>query len=137
MLLAPDTLAPTQGFTDGQRNGHSNDLADGQHPSRRTWLQQAAGLTALGLISPWARATTHPNQAVILCYHRFADTVADNASSAGFVLGGTALLLALTAPVLSLRLGFPDEGTLPDSRTERRSYDLVAQGFGPGNGRCR
>ena len=35
--------------------------------------------------------------------------------------------LALTAPVLSLRLGFPDEGTLPDSRTERRSYDLVAR----------
>ena len=49
-----------------------------------------------------------------------------------YALGGTALLLALTAPVLSLRLGFPDEGTLPDSRTERRSYDLVAQGFGPG-----
>ncbi|MFL5876233.1 MAG: MMPL family transporter, partial [Solirubrobacteraceae bacterium] len=29
-------------------------------------------------------------------------------------------------------LGFPDEGNLPTSRTERRAYDLVAQGFGPG-----
>ena len=44
----------------------------------------------------------------------------------------TLALLALTAPVLALRLGFPDEGTLPDTRTERRAYDLVAQGFGPG-----
>ena len=49
-----------------------------------------------------------------------------------YTIGVTAVLLALTAPVLALRLGFPDEGTLPDSRTERRAYDLVADGFGPG-----
>ncbi len=42
------------------------------------------------------------------------------------------MLLALTAPVLSLRLGFPDDGTAPESRTERRAYDLAAAGFGPG-----
>jgi len=52
--------------------------------------------------------------------------------AAVYAIGVTALLLLLTAPVLSLRLGFPDEGTLPDSRTERRAYDLVAEGFGPG-----
>ena len=49
-----------------------------------------------------------------------------------YAIGVTVLLLALTAPVLSLQLGFPDEGTLPDSRTERRAYDLVAEGFGAG-----
>ena len=49
-----------------------------------------------------------------------------------YVAGGTALLLALAAPVLALRLGTPDEGSLPPSRTERRAYDLVAEGFGPG-----
>jgi putative drug exporter of the RND superfamily len=42
------------------------------------------------------------------------------------------LLLALAAPVTALRLGFPDEGSMPQSRTERRAYDLVAEGFGPG-----
>jgi RND superfamily putative drug exporter len=42
------------------------------------------------------------------------------------------LLVALAAPVFALRLGFPDEGTLPDSRTERRAYDAIADGFGPG-----
>ena len=38
----------------------------------------------------------------------------------------------LTAPVLALRVGTPDEGALPEHRTERRAYDLVAEGFGPG-----
>jgi RND superfamily putative drug exporter len=49
-----------------------------------------------------------------------------------YTIGVTILLLALTAPVLALQLGFPDEGSLPESRTERRAYDLVADGFGPG-----
>jgi RND superfamily putative drug exporter len=49
-----------------------------------------------------------------------------------YAVGGVVLLAALSAPVLSLRLGFPDDGTLPTSRTERRAYDLVAEGFGPG-----
>lgn len=35
-------------------------------------------------------------------------------------------------PGAELRLGFPDEGTYPETRTEHRAYDLVAQGFGPG-----
>ncbi len=49
-------------------------------------------------------------------------------SAAGVVV----LLLLLAAPVLALRAGMPDEGSLPGERTERRAYDLVARGFGPG-----
>ena len=49
-----------------------------------------------------------------------------------YAIGATVLLLALAAPVTALRLGFPDEGTMPQSRTERQAYDLVAEGFGPG-----
>lgn len=49
-----------------------------------------------------------------------------------YAIGVTVVLVALAAPVLALRLGFADEGTLPESRTERRAYDLVAEGFGPG-----
>ena len=49
-----------------------------------------------------------------------------------YALGATLLLVALAAPVSALRLGFPDEGTMPQSRTERRAYDLVTDGFGPG-----
>ena len=49
-----------------------------------------------------------------------------------YAVGVTALLLALAAPVLSLRLGFPDEGSLPANKTQRQAYDLLAEGFGPG-----
>lgn len=49
-----------------------------------------------------------------------------------YAIGVTSLLLALTAPVMSLNLGFPDDGTQPVSQTQRRAYDLVAEGFGPG-----
>ncbi|NNE73894.1 MAG: MMPL family transporter, partial [Acidimicrobiales bacterium] len=47
-------------------------------------------------------------------------------------LGGTAILLLLSAPVLSLRLGFSDEGNFPADTTTRQAYDLLAEGFGPG-----
>ncbi len=49
-----------------------------------------------------------------------------------YAIGVTLLLVGMTAPILDLRLGFPDEGTLPESSTQRRAYDLVAEGFGPG-----
>ncbi|MBM0123519.1 MMPL family transporter [Pimelobacter simplex] len=49
-----------------------------------------------------------------------------------YAVGATVALVALAAPVTALDLGFPDEGTQPQSRTERRAYDLVADGFGPG-----
>lgn len=73
-----------------------------------------------------AAATDH----VTPGWERWGSHVANNAWP--YAIGVTVLLLALTAPVLSLQLGFPDEGTLPDTRTERRGYDLVAESFGPG-----
>ncbi len=49
-----------------------------------------------------------------------------------YMIGTTLFLLALTAPILGLRLGFPDDGAQPESKTTRRAYDLLADGFGPG-----
>ena len=63
-------------------------------------------------------------------WQRWGDHVARHALP--YAVGGTVVLVALAAPVLDLRLGFPDEGNLPETRTERRAYDLVARGFGPG-----
>jgi RND superfamily putative drug exporter len=42
------------------------------------------------------------------------------------------ILLVLAIPVLNLQLGQSDSGELPKSTTARQSYDIVAQGFGPG-----
>ncbi|MBI0378018.1 MMPL family transporter [Streptomyces albiflaviniger] len=41
-------------------------------------------------------------------------------------------LLALSAPALSMRLGFADAGNDPKTSTSRKAYDLLAEGFGPG-----
>jgi RND superfamily putative drug exporter len=45
---------------------------------------------------------------------------------------GSLVLLVLAAPVLSLRLGFSDEGNYAPETTTRKAYDLLADGFGPG-----
>ncbi|BBH67763.1 membrane protein [Actinoplanes sp. OR16] len=49
-----------------------------------------------------------------------------------YAAGAAGLLVLATLPVFSLRVGLPDDGSQPTSRTERRAYDLVAEGFGPG-----
>jgi putative drug exporter of the RND superfamily len=43
-----------------------------------------------------------------------------------------ALLLALAAPALGMRLGFPDAGNDRTSTMTRQAYDLISEGFGPG-----
>ena len=45
---------------------------------------------------------------------------------------GVVVLGLATAPALSLRLGWPDNGTQSESVTTRRAYDLLADGFGDG-----
>jgi putative drug exporter of the RND superfamily len=45
---------------------------------------------------------------------------------------GLVVLLLLTVPLLSIRLGFNDAGNRPTSDTTRRAYDLISEGFGPG-----
>ncbi len=50
----------------------------------------------------------------------------------GSLTCGLLALLILAIPVFSLRLGMSDSGNLPTEETNRRAYDLLAQGFGPG-----
>ena len=47
-------------------------------------------------------------------------------------IAATAILLALSAPALGMRLGFPDAGNDPPSTMTRQAYDLNTEGFGPG-----
>ena len=90
----------------------------------------------LGLVGHWInrlglrRKEAKDGRTVGSGWQRWGEHVSRNAWS--YAIGVTIFLLALTAPVLGLRLGFPDAGTLPETRTERRAYDLVAEGFGPG-----
>jgi RND superfamily putative drug exporter len=47
-------------------------------------------------------------------------------------IAATAVLLALAAPALGMRLGFPDAGNDPRDTMTRQAYDLISEGFGPG-----
>ncbi|WP_127503635.1 MMPL family transporter [Actinoplanes solisilvae] len=63
-------------------------------------------------------------------WRRWSDAVARRPWPA--VLLPMAALLALSAPVLDMRLGFADAGNDAASKTSTRAYDLLAEGFGPG-----
>src|SRR5919106_464986 len=47
-------------------------------------------------------------------------------------LAGLAVLITLTIPLFSIRLGLADAGNDPEELTTRRAYDLLSEGFGPG-----
>ncbi|MGW1430362.1 MMPL family transporter [Streptomyces sp. NPDC002431] len=48
------------------------------------------------------------------------------------LLVGVLGLGAVAVPAASLEMGLPDEGSQPTSTTQRRAYDLLSEGFGPG-----
>ena len=48
------------------------------------------------------------------------------------LLLGVVGLGAAALPAASLELGLPDDGSQPTSTTQRRAYDLLSEGFGPG-----
>jgi RND superfamily putative drug exporter len=47
-------------------------------------------------------------------------------------VAAVALLGVASIPVVDLRLSIPDEGTYAAGTTQRKAYDLVREGFGPG-----
>ncbi len=53
-------------------------------------------------------------------------------SPIAYALGSAAVLLLLAAPLLDIRLGFPDSGSSPETYHTRRAYDLLSDGFGVG-----
>lgn len=48
------------------------------------------------------------------------------------LLAGVIGLGTIAIPAASLEMGLPDDGSQPTSTTQRRAYDLLSEGFGPG-----
>jgi putative drug exporter of the RND superfamily len=48
------------------------------------------------------------------------------------MIAAVVLLIGLAIPVAGLRMALPDNGTAGPDTTQRKAYDLLAQGFGPG-----
>jgi RND superfamily putative drug exporter len=64
-------------------------------------------------------------------WQRWAGTVERHPRS--LIAGALLVLVVLSIPVLSLRLGSSDEGNDPSSSTSRKAYDILATGFGAGS----
>jgi uncharacterized membrane protein YdfJ with MMPL/SSD domain len=104
VLIAVTLLPALFGFA-GPRLGRSN---------RRLMSRKAKrGMTASERMSTrWASAVTR-RPAVVLVV-------------------GLALLCVIAMPAAHIKLGLPDGGSQATSSTERRAYDLLTEGFGPG-----
>ncbi|MDK1475470.1 MMPL family transporter [Streptomyces sp. 549] len=63
-------------------------------------------------------------------WHRYAQRI--ERRPWWFLAGGLLVVAVLAIPTFSMRLGHIDDGADPTSFTDRRAYDLIADGFGPG-----
>jgi len=75
-------------------------------------------------------ATQGPEERDAGIWQRWGDHVAAHAWP--YTIGTIVFLLVLTAPLLSLDLGFPDAGNQPEDTPQRQAYDLSAEAFGVG-----
>jgi uncharacterized membrane protein YdfJ with MMPL/SSD domain len=48
------------------------------------------------------------------------------------LVAGLVALCIVALPAMHLKLGLPDGGYKPEDNTERKAYDLLSEGFGPG-----
>ena len=63
-------------------------------------------------------------------WHRYAERV--ERRPWGYLAAGIVVLGVLAIPLFSIQLGHIDDGADPTSFTDRRAYDLISTGFGPG-----
>ena len=84
----------------------------------------------LPFLRPVSEGATHDDDGELHGWARWADHVSRH--PVAYLVASLVVVLALAAPVLDLRLGQTDASQSPTSSTLRRSYDLLADGFGPG-----
>lgn len=94
-------------------------------------LLSLLGTKALGLRLPWARRLKpfDPDASRWSSYARLLQR-----KPLVPALGALVIIGLLAFPALQLRTGFPDDGTQAQGTPLRTGFDLMAEGFGPGNG---
>ncbi|MFJ7066253.1 MMPL family transporter [Streptomyces sp. NPDC101115] len=115
MVLASVTLLPAFLGAAGPRLARAGRIGRALQTAKPGRLARRDGVAGAAHAAGWRRWIGHVGRHPV-----------------PYAVGAAGLLLTATLPVLGLRVGLPDDGSLPRSRTERRAYDLVAEGFGPG-----
>ncbi|MFI6445001.1 MMPL family transporter [Kitasatospora sp. NPDC050543] len=80
--------------------------------------------------TPVAEGTVGLDQEAHGGWHRYAKRV--ERRPWWFLAGGLVVIGILTIPLFSMRLGHIDDGADPITFTDRRAFDLISEGFGPG-----
>ena len=97
-------------------------VAIGLLPSLLTWVGPR--------IDKWSIPTRKPKTVEDTLGYKMTSTIQKRPVL--WLVGGLAIVLAIASPVLDARVGTADAGNNPESMYSRRSYDLLAKGFGPG-----
>jgi RND superfamily putative drug exporter len=74
-----------------------------------------------------SRSANHPDQTWGSAWARFVVR-----ARVPVLIGGVALLGLIALPATRMELGLPSGGAKPTSDTQRKAYDLLSEGFGPG-----
>lgn len=94
-------------------------------------LLSLLGTKSLGLRLPWAR-TLKPFDPDASRWSGYAKLLQKAPIVPAII--AVAIIGVLAVPALQLRTGFPDDGTQAQGSPLRVGFDLMSEGFGPGNG---
>jgi RND superfamily putative drug exporter len=84
----------------------------------------------IGAFKRWLTPKKASHVAASPAFGRWAERV--TARPWASIAAGVVVLLIFAAPVTQMRLGQPDDGNQPTSKTQRVAYDELSKGFGPG-----
>jgi RND superfamily putative drug exporter len=110
---------------DEARAGGRSSTGNGTAGVAGVGAGSVAGVGAGGVAGVGAGGVAGPGG-----WARWAEVVRRRALPLG--LAATVVMLVLAVPFLGMRLGTSDAGNDPAGTTTRKSYDLLARGFGPG-----
>ncbi len=84
----------------------------------------------IGALKRWLKPKKHKHVEPSPAFGRWATMVTGRPWAT--IAVGVILLLVFAAPMTQMRLGQPDDGNQPTSKTQRVAYDTLSEAFGPG-----